>query len=781
MKIILFPGQGAQFKGMGKALFPRYRALAERASDILGYAIEQLCVEDQDGLLRQTQYTQPALYVVGAMHYQSMLDDGAAEPEFFAGHSIGEYNALLAAGAFDFATGLRLVQKRGALMAQASGGGMAAVIGLDSVKLQALLEQRQLREIDLANFNTPSQTVIAGPREALQTFEKIVADAGARLVPLNVSAAFHSRYMRPAQQAFSEFLQGFHLQGPRIPVIANATAQPYGRDDTARLLAEQLAAPVRWTDSIRYLIESGADDFVEIGSSILGKMVEEIRRAMPPAPSPKPTPQSASASAIPVAPSRGIAVDTLGSAEFKRRFSIRYPYMSGAMYRGISSPEIVVRMGKAGMMGFLGTGGMPLEEIDAGLSRIQSQLSEGQSYGMNLLANYSYPERERQTVELYLRRGVRFIEAAAFTQMTSSIVLFRLRGLGREPNGRIISRHRVLAKLSRPEVAEAFMSPPPEHIVAQLLHEGAITPEQAELAKLVPVSADICVEADSGGHTDGGIPTVLFPAMLTLKRRLEERHGYADPICMGLAGGIGTPESAAAAFVLGADFILTGSINQCTVEAGTSGDVKTLLQEINVQDTEYAPAGDMFEVGAKVQVLKRGVFFPTRANKLFSLYSHYNSLDEIPDKTRAQLEKNYFKKSLSEIWDDTRRYLEKEGLQHEIAKAETNPKHKMALVFRWYFSYTTRLALDGVESERVNYQVHIGPALGAFNQWVKGTPLEDWRRRHVDEIGKHLLEEAANYLNAVWRRLDPAQTPAPLAEKTVPAHEAAAAPSLAGR
>src|SRR6185437_11150255 len=195
-------------------------------------------------------------------------------------------------------------------------------------------------------------------------------------------------------------------------------------------------------------------------------------------------------------------------------------------------------------------------------------------------------------------------------------------------DGGIEIGHRVLAKISRHEVAEAFMSPAPDHIVEQLLREGLVTAEQAELGRRVPVSGDICVEADSAGHTDGGIPTVLFPAMLQLKRTIERKFNYAEPICMGLAGGIGTPEAAAAAFVMGADFILTGSINQCTVDAGTSEPVKDLLQEMDIQDTAHVPAGDMFEIGAKVQVAKRGLFFPARASKLYELYQRYASVDE---------------------------------------------------------------------------------------------------------------------------------------------------------
>jgi trans-AT polyketide synthase/acyltransferase/oxidoreductase domain-containing protein len=767
MKAILFPGQGAQFCGMGKDLFGDYRELTDTASDILGYSIEKLCTEDPDGKLRLTQYTQPALYTVNALGYFKLRDRGMAPPDFLAGHSLGEYNALLAAGVFDFATGLRLVKRRGELMGAARDGGMAAVIGMDEESLAALLQQHQLTSIDLANFNTLSQIVIAGPSDAIRQAEKVIAARNARCAVLNVSAAFHSRYMKDAQQAFADFLLQFHFNAPAIPVIANVSARPYRGTEVADTLARQIANSVRWVDTVRYLMGADCTEFVEVGGTVLTRMVDDIRKNATPlvvqeAPvsaSAAPPGQSAPAAPIPAqapdGPRRALSAASLGSALFRKRFGVKYAYAAGAMYRGIAAPKLVVRMGKAGLIGFFGTGGLPLAEIEKGIQHIQGELRDGEAYGLNLLANYTYPEFERQTVELYLRHNVRVIEAAAFMQMTPALVLFRLKGLKRRNDGTVESLHRILAKVSRPEVAEAFMSPAPAHIVQKLSSEGLISAEQAELAKRVPVAEDICVEADSGGHTDGGIPSVLFPAMLQLKRAMERKFAYAEPICMGLAGGIGTPEAAAAAFMMGADFILTGSINQCTVDAGTSDDVKTLLQEINVQDTEYAPAGDMFETGAKVQVLKKSVFFPTRANKLFSLYNHYASLDDIPEKTRKQLQTTYFKKTFEEVWEDSRKYLEGQGMRHEVVKAEANPKHKMALVFRWYFGYTTRLALRGAQDERVNYQVHTGPALGAFNQWIKDTALESWTNRHADEIGKKLLDETAAYLNQSLERLFP--------------------------
>jgi trans-AT polyketide synthase/acyltransferase/oxidoreductase domain-containing protein len=458
-------------------------------------------------------------------------------------------------------------------------------------------------------------------------------------------------------------------------------------------------------------------------------------------------------SSLPRSNAPEITAESLGHEAFRRRFGLAYSYVAGAMYRGIASPQLVVRMGKAGFMGFFGAGGLGLDEIEAAIRHIQTQLRNGEPYGMNLLANYDNPAFELDTVKLYLKHQVRNVEAAAFTQATPAIVQFRLKGLRKDESGRVVCDNRILAKVSRPEVAEVFMSPAPQHLVEQLLRDATITVEQAELARTVPLSHDICVEADSAGHTDGAIPTVILPTMLRLRDRMVKAHGYAEPICMGLAGGIGTPEAAAAAFVMGADFILTGSINQCTEESGTSADAKLLLQDINIQDTDYAPAGDMFEMGAKVQVLKKGVFFPARANKLYSLYTHYNGLDEIPEKVRKQLESSYFKKSLAQVWDETKDYLRRKGHEAVIAKAEANPKQKMALVFKWYFAYSTRLAFGGTGEDRVNYQVHTGPALGAFNQWVKGSELESFTKRHADEIARMLMSETARYLNRQFERL----------------------------
>lgn len=440
-----------------------------------------------------------------------------------------------------------------------------------------------------------------------------------------------------------------------------------------------------------------------------------------------------------------IQPESLGSSDFCRDYNIKYAYLSGGMYKGIASKEIVIAMGKAGLMGFLGTGGLKLEIVEDAILTIKSALNQGQSYGMNLLSNLEHPEHEEKTVDLYLKHGVKFIEAAAYMQITPSLVRYRLHGVKRGADGNIDIPNKVMAKISRPEVAEVFMRPAPARIVNKLLEQGKITQEQADLSKHIPVAHEICVQADSGGHTYQGIAYVLMPAIRTQRDRIMAEEKYSKAIKVGAAGGIGTPEAAAAAFMLGAEFILTGSINQCTVEAGISDKVKEMLEDINVQDTAYAPAGDMFELGAKVQVLKKGLFFATRGNKLYDLYMRYNSLDEIDERTRKQIQEKFFKRSFEEVWAETAAYLDREQ-PGKRAAIEKSPKQKMAMIFKWYFVHTTRLAMKGSEDQQVDYQVHCGPALGAFNQWVKGTQLEKWQNRHVDQIGMKIMQDTATLM-----------------------------------
>ncbi|MFB1482191.1 ACP S-malonyltransferase [Corallococcus sp. RDP092CA] len=748
MTAFVFPGQGSQKRGMGGELIARHPELVAQADALLGFRLAEVC---QDARLDETRYTQPALFVLNALAYLEQRARHGRDPDHAMGHSLGEYNALFAAGAFDFATGVLLVRKRGELMAQATGGGMAAVMGLSVERIVEVLERLGVRSLDLANDNTPSQQVLSGPREDLERVAPELRAAGGTVILLKVSAAFHSRYMRSARDAFATFLREFTFAPLRFPVVSNVEARPYEDARVAELLARQIDSPVRWTEGVRALLAQGEQEFVEVGHGrVLTGLINQIRQATPTAVAPAP----ASMATLEVPPAvrapapaavAGLRAELLGSKAFRDAHGVRLAYVAGSMYKGISSRELVVRMGRAGLLGFFGTGGVPLARVEEELLAIQAALRPGEAYGMNLLHSPERPEREAGLVDLFLRRGVRTVEASAFLQLTPALVRFRMTGARRREGGQAEAPNRLIAKVSRPEVAEAFMRPPPQELLEGLVRAGLLSQEEARVARELPMAEDVCVEADSGGHTDQGVAGALFPAMSLLRDRMMAEHRYPARIRLGAAGGIGTPHAAGAAFLMGADFIVTGSINQCTVEAGTSEPVKDLLETLDVQDVTCAPAGDMFELGAKIQVVRKGLFFPARANRLYALYQHHPSLEALDVETRKQLQEKVFRRGFDEVWEETRQhYLRVEP--EVVALAERNPRKKMALVFRWYFVHTSRLALRGSREQRTDYQVHCGPAMGAFNQWVRGTPLSSWRNRHVDEVGVKLMEATATWL-----------------------------------
>jgi trans-AT polyketide synthase, acyltransferase and oxidoreductase domains len=754
MKAIIFPGQGSQRKGMGAELFDRFADMVNQANSVLGYSLPDLCLRDQENRLNHTQYSQPALFAVNAMTYLAATQNGHPKPEYLAGHSLGEYSALWASGAFDFETGLRLVRKRGELMGRIQNGGMLAVVGLKQAVILDVLKQHSLDGIDVANYNTSTQIVLSGSRQQLEIAKPIFENGGAQLVVmLPVSGAFHSRFMGEVQEELTEYLKDFRFADLKIPVLANVDSQFYSRETLIQRLRDQLTHPVQWTDTIRRLMGLGLrrpDDFKEAGpGGVLTGLVRKILTECEPLAPPERTPKISATNARPGSTFR-ITAESLGSQSFKEDYGLKYAYVAGAMVKGIASKEMVVRMGRSGLLAYFGTGGMRIEQVRESIAYIQSNLKPGQPYGMNLLCNLVIPREEQELVELYLRSGVQFVEAAAFMQITSSLVRYRLTGAHRDSKGDVVIPNHILAKVSRPEVARAFMQPAPPEIVDQLLKAGHITRDEADLARHIPMAHDICMESDSGGHTDQRVALTALPAMMKLRQEVMAEFRYKKPIRVGAAGGIGTPEAAAAVFIMGADFVVTGSINQSTVEAGTSDAAKDILESMNFQDTAYAPAGDMFEIGARVQVVRKGLFFPARANKLYELYRQYNSLDEIGDDMKQQIQERYCQRSFAEIWDETRDYYLKR-LPEEIERAERNPKHRMALIFRWYFVHSMRMAQKGVESQKVNFQIHCGPAMGSFNQWVRGTPLESWRHRHVDEIAVKLMSETAEHLTERYR------------------------------
>ncbi len=428
----------------------------------------------------------------------------------------------------------------------------------------------------------------------------------------------------------------------------------------------------------------------------------------------------------------------LGSSRFREQFGLRWAYVAGAMAGGIASADLVVAMSNAGLLGFFGAGGLPLDAVDRALEVLQRE-ARG-AWGANLLHNPDHPSVEEDTVDRFLERGVQLVSASAFMQLTPAVVRYRLHGIRREPDGTIHCPHHVFAKVSRTEVATHFLQPAPERILRQLVERGALRPEQARLAEEVPIASAITAEADSGGHTDHRPLPVLLPTLLDLRDRLA-RPDF--PVYVGAAGGLGTPRALWGAFAMGADYVLTGSINQATREAGTSDTVKQMLAEASWTDVASGPAPDMFEIGATVQVLARGSMYAKRAQRLYDLYRTIGDLDALPPKEKDRLERQIFKRPLEEVWEETRQYWQQRD-PAQVERAERNPRHKMALTFRWYLGMSSRWARTGDPDRKRDYQVWCGPAMGALNAWLPADhPLRPWKERSVVELASLLMHGAA--------------------------------------
>lgn len=433
----------------------------------------------------------------------------------------------------------------------------------------------------------------------------------------------------------------------------------------------------------------------------------------------------------------------LGDRGFGERHGTRFPYVGGAMANGIASVELVSALARGGCLAFFGAAGLSLPRVEAAVDALQKGLDADRlAWGVNLIHSPAEPALEDAVADLLLARGVRCVEASAYMALTPAVVRYACSGLSRAPDGRVRRRHRLLAKVSREEVARQFLQPPTAALLDALVERGQLSRDEAELAARLPLAEDITVEADSGGHTDNRPLTALLPTIAALRDRLCAEHGHAEPVRVGAAGGLGTPAALAAAFAAGAAYVQTGSVNQACVESGLHASARDMLAQAELADVIMAPAADMFELGVDVQVLRRGSLFAVRARKLYELYRAWPALEAIPAAERSRVEQDILRADFDAAWASTRAFwLGRDPAQ--VQRAEADPKHRMALVFRAYLGLSSRWAIDGRAERAADYQIWCGPAMGAFNRWVAGSFLQATENRRVVQVARNLLEGAA--------------------------------------
>lgn len=707
----LFPGQGSQRGGMGADLFARYPGLVSDADDILGYSVREACEAREAGnRLSDTASVQPLMFVVNALHLRSAVEE-APPPDYLAGHSLGEISALYAAGCLDFAAGLDLVRHRGVLMAACPPGAMMAVLGVPAQRLAEILADGAFASVEIANHNLPDQIVVAGPDAEIRRLAAAIGDRGlGKTVRLNVSVAAHSRYMRPAVDAFTAVLDGIAFAPPAIPVFCASTGELHDADAPSlrSRLAGQLTERVRWWDVMTALSRAGVTGIREVGpGEVLSRMWQRGQPSLP-APSPAvPAPSPASRSGHDW-------FSVLGDPRVTQAYRLRLPYLADALPYGISGPVMLRRLADAGLFGFLGTRGVPLAAVAADIRELTAPGLYGR-WGIELPAERLDPPRARALACLAADAGVRHAVTAGWSGVSAELVHWRF---AHGSAGR-----RLLVRITGHQQAQAFLRPAPAGLIAELLRSGRLTPGEAAAAARLPVATDLCVQPEPGSTAMAG----LLPAVL---RAAREAGAAGEAEVLVGAGGIATPEEAATAMLLGAGFLVTAAINQCTPQARTCEAVKDLLATVRQEDTVLAPSAELFLLGGQEHMVRKATLFPARAAHLYGLHLARVPLRQLPAATRQLIERDYLG----------------EPIGHAVGKENKENEPRMADVLARYFDTGTSAALEGRGEQRLNWHIPCDPELGAFNLAASRLGLVSWRTRDVEVIAERLTVAGAELL-----------------------------------
>ncbi|WP_432090945.1 ACP S-malonyltransferase [Streptomyces sp. NRRL F-5630] len=743
-----FPGQGSQRKDMGAGLFDRHSATLARADAVLGRSVRELCADQ--AALRDTRVLQPVLYTIGALTY---LDRAAREPQphCMIGHSLGEYTALYASGALDFETGLRLVVARAEIMGRASGGAMLAVVGLGVERLREVMRREGADDIDVANHNSPRQTVLSGPEDSVRALAPVLRREGAgKCVLLHISVAAHSRYMAEAADELGAVLDTVTFHEPRVPVLSNVTARPHRADRIALRLREHMCQGVRWWDSLAHLVAQGVTELVELGpGSVLTKLWATARAELPGPPAtpdtgegparpgtrpeappaareghdtgprpasgpPEPGTRATTARSAPRRPR--VTRERLGAARFRERYATDSAWVVSGTGDGAAGDEVCRAARAAGLMAF--TDPSPGAPDPASLGEAARS-----GWGSGLRPG---PEADTRVTAL-LAHDVRHVEADHPHGPDAALVRFRFTGAHRGPAGTPVAVRHVLARVTGPGQAAAFLRPPAPSLLAGLVRTGALTEDEADAARELPVASDLAVQDPGGWHEDGADAYQLLPAVAALAARAPG----TEPVHVGLCGVVGTPEQAATAFALGAAFLVSTSLTACAPEARLAPSLKDTLARAGEDDVTWAPTERHAALGVPGRVVRRGTLFPARSGLLHRLLCEHRYFADIPAPRRRHIEEHLLG-----------------GPAPPPPGSRADDRPLTADVFRWYVRETARRTPAGEPLRPVDHQLRCDPEAICFNRAAAGTALAAWTARTPGALAAHLLTHAAELLTA---------------------------------
>ncbi|MER6530589.1 ACP S-malonyltransferase [Streptomyces sp. NPDC001508] len=720
-----FPGQGSQRKDMGAGLFDRYPAMLARADAVLGRSVRELCADQ--AALRDTRVLQPVLYAISALTY---LDLAARkpQPDYMIGHSLGEYTALYASGALDFETGLRLVVARAQIMGRASGGGMLAVVGLGIERLRDIMRREGVDDIDIANHNSPAQTVLSGPEESVRALAPVLRREGAgKCVLLHISVAAHSRYMAEAADELGTVLGTVTFHEPRVPVISNVTARPHRADRIATRLREHMWRGVRWWESLDYLIHHQVTELVEVGpGSVLTKLWATARTELTPPPAEGQGDTGAVPETLGNAGDTGqrhrlrrrpVSKERLGAARFRERYGAELAWVASGTGDGAVRGEVCREARAAGMAAFAD----PVLDASDGASYGEAGR---QGWGTGLRPG---PDAEELVTQL-LAHEVRYVEADYPHGPDAALVRFRFTGARRGPAGTPVAVRHVIARVTGLDQAAAFLRPPTPALLAELVRTGGLSAEEAEAARDLPVASDLAVQTPQGWHTDGADVYQLLPSVAVLAA-----HGPGpEPVHVGLRGAVGTPEQAATAFALGAAFLVATSLTACAPAARLAEGLKHTLARAGDDDVTWAPTERHATLGVRARVVRHGTLFPARAGLLHRLLREHRYFADVPEQRRRHIEEQVLGRPVTEL----------------PAADRADGRVRTADVFRWYARETARRTAGGDPVRPLDHQLPCDPELTHFNRATAGTALAEWAARSPDAVAGHVLTNAAELLAA---------------------------------
>lgn len=712
MIAFLFPGQGAQFVGMGKELFNKFPEIVYKADEILNYSIKELCLKDEKNQLNQTEYTQVALYVVNCLYYLNEVQENKRKPDVIIGNSLGEYNALYAAGCISFEDGLRLVQERGRLMGQSKNGTMAAIIGLESEKIERILDYKKISgRVQISNYNTKMQNVIAGDQRTIDDILPFLLEKGAKkAVKLNVSGAFHSKYMEEAERKFEPYLRKVSFKAPSCVVFSNYTGDVYVKGDIFAPLLHQISNPVRLRKSILNAIKMGVTEYIELGPRrTMTKMFKEVENEYDMR-----------------------KENSLGNSQFKNEYEVDYSYIVSGLRKGITSVEMIKKLRENNILGFIGIDGLKEDEIIEIIEEAKQKIPN-KYIGVHITNDLYNVERTNKIIDYLIAQHISNVEISGFSKPNAALIKYRLKGISIGNDNTLTSINKILVHVNSVKNAEEFMVPIPTEILNELVLEGEISEKIASKIKNIPLCDDICIDNDKNG----------FEMLNYLKEENNSKNNdFLKKVRIGIGGRIGCPLAVAISFFSGADFILTTSINQCTIEARTSNYVKELLQNTTENDFSNAPIDELFEFGTRFSVLKKGSLYHIRALKLYEIYCQYSSFEEIPDEVKRTIFVKYFKTTYEEVFDMSTKELSDEEKQ----KIEEQPKEKMVLMFKKMLEKCYNDACIGNIENQANYLVLASSDMSDLNYFLKETEYAFWNKRSAVTIAKMLMDEGERML-----------------------------------